>query len=139
MKNHESQQGQRQLRVGAEIRAILSEVLQRGHFRDPELISGAHKITVTEVRISPDLKNATAYVMPLGGDQTDILIPALNRAAPFMQAEMARGLKLRFTPKINFKLDDTFDNAANIEALLKSERVMRDVQAEDDTPPEDGA
>lgn len=133
MRQHDSHQGQRQLRVGAEIRASISAVLQRGHFRDPELAATAHKITVTEVRISPDLKNATAFVMPLGGQQVDVLIPALNRAAPFMQAEIARGLQLRYTPKLSFKFDDTFDNAAHIDGLLRSERVARDIAASGET------
>ena len=108
---------QRQLRVGEEIRHALSEVLGEASLRDPDLAGAA--ITVTEVRLSPDLKNATAFVMPLGG------------AEPFLRGELARRLKLRFTPRLGFEPDLSFDNAGRIDALLRGERLRRDPERPD--------
>lgn len=119
-------QNQRQLRVGEQIRHALSDTLQRGHFRDPDL---AHPgmISVTEVRISPDLKNATAYVMPLGGEKKAETIEALNRAAGYFRSELGRKVELRYTPRISFRIDETFDNASHIEDVLNQERVQKDI------------
>lgn len=112
--NHPSQ---RQLRVAEQIRHIIGETLLRGDFYDPAL-SDAGKVTVTEVRISPDLKHATAYVIPLGGAGMDGLIPALNEAAPVFQKEIGKQAGLKFTPRVQFRIDDSFDNAQRLEGIL---------------------
>ena len=111
-------QGQRQLRVGEQLRQALSELMAREHFRDPDL-NNTSQITVTEVRISPDLKNATAYVMPLGGINSDVIVTALNRAANYLRVELGRSVHLRFTPRLAFEIDTTFDQVDRLEELLK--------------------
>jgi ribosome-binding factor A len=126
--------GQRQLRVAEQVRHLLVEILHRGHFRDPELMD-AHKITVTGVEIGPDLKHATAFVMPLGGENADTFLDALNRASGFFRGELAHRMDLRYIPKVTFRLDHSFDEAERIERLLRDERVQRDLMKRDD---EDG-
>jgi ribosome-binding factor A len=126
--------GQRQLRVGEEIRHALSEVLARGELRDPDLIDVS--FTVSEVRISPDLRNATAFVVPLGGSGGDMapLLAALRRAAPFLRGRLARTVKLRNTPALSFQADTSFDEASKIDALLRqSVRPVRDDEETDDS------
>ena len=123
--------GQRQLRVGERIRHILADVLGRGHLSDPVLVN-ANMITVTAVEIGPDLKHATAYVMPLGGKNADAVVQALNRASGYFRTEIGHDLDLHYTPKISFKIDNSFENAAHIENLLRQDRVRKDVVAEDD-------
>ncbi len=123
---------QRQLRVGEELRHTLARILERGEIHDPELEGVA--ITVTEVRISPDLRNATAYVMPLGGDDIPEVVEALNRAAPFMRRLMGRKMRLRRLPNLCFEADHTFEEAAHIEHLLKTPLVARDLGADDGAP-----
>lgn len=126
---------QRQLRVGEEIRHLLVSVLGRDEVRDPDL--AGKPVTVTEVRISPDLKNATAFVVPLGGGDGTPLAKALNRAAPFLRGQMARELSLKFAPRLSFQPDQSFDNADRIDALLQSPEVLRDLEPED-APKGDG-
>jgi ribosome-binding factor A len=109
---------QRQLRVGEQIRHILAETMQRGHFRHEALLNSSN-ITVTEVRISPDLKNATAYVMTLGGAGIEDVLPALNESSSYFQKEIGGQGNLKFTPKIHFKFDDTFDQVQRIDELLR--------------------
>lgn len=109
---------QRQLRVGEQLRHIIAETMQRGHFHDAILMD-AGKITVTEVRVSPDLKNARAYIMPLGGNDMDVILPALNAETHVFQKEINRQSSLKFTPKIHFVGDESFDEADKIEALLR--------------------
>lgn len=123
--------GQRQLRVGEQIRHLLAEILQRGRFRDPDLLD-AHKITVTAVDIGPDLQHAVAYIMPLGGEKASEWVEALNRASGFFRGELAHRLDLRYTPKVTFKLDTSFDEADRIEKLLRQDRVQKDVLKKDD-------
>jgi len=123
-------QGQRQLRVGEQLRHTLSEILQRGHFRDPDLAE-SNLITVNEVRISPDLKNATVFVMPLGGSNLETVIPALNRASSYIRSELGKRSNLRFTPRITFEEDHTFAQADKIEELLRGKRVSHDLENED--------
>lgn len=110
----------RQLRVGEELRHALSRVLARGELHDPVLHDVP--ITVSEIRVSPDLKNATAYVVPLGGeataDEVEVLT-ALKRAAPFLRTVMAREVDLRHVPRLTFEADDTFDEAQRISDLLR--------------------
>lgn len=119
MKKHQSKQpaGQRTLKVGEEIRHILSETMQRGRFHDESLMD-AHLITVTEVRVAPDLKNATAFVMPLGGRNVEPTIAALNHAAPYFQSQVAHAMRIKFTPHIRFEADTSFDEADKIERIL---------------------
>ncbi len=110
---------QRQLRVGEQVRHAIVEVLQRGKFDDIALIDASHDVTVSEVRVSPDLKNGTAYVMTLGGAHMDAVLPALNEAAFYFQKEIGRRLQLKFTPRLKFVRDTSFDEAQKINALLK--------------------
>ena len=126
---------QRQLRVGEELRHALSRILQRGELRDPALQEVA--VTVTEVRMSPDLKNATAYVMPLGGARRAEVIAALTRSAGYLRGQIAREVPLRFTPGLVFALDTSFDHASRINELLHRPEVERDL-GDADEPPEDG-
>ena len=111
---------QRQLRVGEEIRHVLAELFVEGRLHDPEL--GELRITVTEVKVSPDLQNATAFVVPLGGGDPEALADALNRAAPFLRGELAHALKLRFAPQIRFRADKSFDRAHRLDQLFASPR-----------------
>ncbi|MBI1214882.1 MAG: 30S ribosome-binding factor RbfA [Alphaproteobacteria bacterium] len=120
--------GQRQLRVGERIRHILSATLRQGQWNDPAL-ENASLISVTAVDVSPDLKNATAYIMPLGGKDAEPVAQALNRATGYFRTALAPELGLRHTPKITFKVDNSFDNALHIESLLNQERVRRDVES----------
>lgn len=117
---------QRMLRVGEMVRHKLSELLIRGEIHDDVLAS--HVVSITEVRISPDLKLATAYVMPLGGKDTEKVIAALEKHKKFIRSEIAETLDLRYAPDIRFREDETFDEVSRIDALLHSEKVRRDVQ-----------
>ncbi len=116
---------QRQLRVGESLRHGLVEVLARGEIRDPDLEGVS--VTVTEVRVSPDLKNATAFVMPLGGDNVEIVVKALNRAAPFVRRMLADMITMRYLPRLGFVVDTAFEQGATIDRLLHSERVSADL------------
>ena len=120
--------GQRQLRVGEEIRHLLADLLERGNMRDPDLRDAT--ITVTSVDVSPDLRNAIAFVMPLGGKDTDRLLSALRRAAPWFRARVSEKAGLRSAPEIRFQLDRTFDEADKIGALLRRPDVARDIEEE---------
>lgn len=134
---------QRQQRVAELIRHALAEVLQRGDIQDPVL--GSHVITVPEVRMSPDLKLATAYVMPLGGQDEAPVIAALDRHKKVLRQEVARRVNLKYAPELRFRRDETFDEAARIDQLLRSEKVQRDLEsapgeddeAEPDSPSRD--
>ena len=120
MKHHRtSEPSQRQLRVGEQIRHILCETLRRGHFHSQLLMEEAGTVTITEVRPSPDLKHARAYVMTLGGKQIDAVLEALNEEARIFQKDIGRHSNLKFTPKIRFVTDDSFDQAQRIEQLLR--------------------
>jgi len=127
---------QRQLQVGEELRHALSRILQRGELRDPALHDVA--VTVTEVRLSPDLKNATAFVMPLGGKQSAEVIAGLTRSAGYLRSQIARAVPLRFTPSLAFALDNSFDYANRINELLHRPEVERDLAPPDDKA-DDGA
>lgn len=116
---------QRQLRVGETIRHRLSEFISRGEFDEPAL--NRARLTVTEVRISPDLKQATAFVMPLGGGKLDQIVKLLNEASPSVRKYLGRDLHLRHVPMIIFKADESFDEAAAIDKLLNSKAVRRDL------------
>ena len=120
---------QRQLRVGEELRHALAEVLRRGDFRDPELQN--LNVTVTEVRISPDLRNATAFITPLGGGQVEETVAAMRRAAAFFRAQIARAIKLRYVPTLSFEADTSFEYADHINRLLHDPEVARDLSGDD--------
>ncbi len=110
---------QRQLRVGEAIRHALADIVRRGHFRDPDLRD--LNVTITEVRIGPDLKNATAFVMKLAADResTEKTVAALNRASAWFRGEVAREVKLRAAPGLKFEADTSLDYASHIDGLLK--------------------
>ena len=116
---------QRQLRVGETVRHALAEILAQGNVHDPDL--EGHIITVPEVKMSPDLKLATIYVMPLGGRDTEIVIEALERNKKFLRGEIAHRVNLKFAPEIRFRVDDRFDEAERIEKLLRTPAVQRDL------------
>ncbi len=119
---------QRQLRVAEEVRHVLARVFSRGEVRDPDL--AGETITVTEVRISPDLKNATAFVARLGRSDIDALLPALKRAAPFLRTQIAHEMRLRVAPTLSFQPDTSLDYAMRIDELLHRPEVARDLQDE---------
>lgn len=121
---------QRQLRVGETIRRALAEALQRGDVHDPEL--NRMSITVSEVRASPDLKIATAFVLPLGGGQRAEALAALNRNRGELKRAVARQLTLKFTPELRFMLDESFDRLDDARRLFSDEKVRRDLDADDD-------
>ncbi len=111
------QRSQRQLRVGEVLRQALCAVLERDIVRDPDLAGVA--VTVTEVRASPDLRSATAFVMPLGGRETEKIVDALRRAAPFLRHAIGREVTLKYLPAIRFEADTSFDQAGRIDELLR--------------------
>jgi ribosome-binding factor A len=117
---------QRQLRVAEAIRHLLAGMFLRREFRDPELAEA--EITVTEVRISPDLRHATAFVSRLGRSDVDALLPALKRATPFLRGQVAHGLRLKFAPDLSFQPDHALEHATTIEKLLHSPDVARDLE-----------
>ena len=121
---------QRQLRVGELIRHELADMLTRGDIHDP--VIQAHLITVPEVRMSPDLRLATIYVMPLGGRDVEAVIAALDRNKRYVRGEIARRVNLKFAPEIRFRVDEQFDEAERIEKLLRTPAVQRDLDGEKD-------
>jgi len=124
-RSNRSGAGQRQLRVGEEMRHALAQIFQRGGLRDPALQDV--NLTVTEVRVAPDLKHATAFVIPLGGKNAAEALAGLRRGASYLRMELARAVKLRTAPTLAFELDRSFDEASRIEALLHRPEVARDL------------
>ena len=126
------QQSVRVLKVGERVRHILSELLARGEVHDD--VVSASNIAVTEVRMTPDLRNATAYVKPLFGAGPSVgeddVIQALRQNTAFLQREVAKRLGLKFAPKLKFRKDESFDEADRIEALLRDPKVARDLSDE---------
>ena len=120
------QQSVRVLKVGERVRHILSELLARQEVHDD--VVSASNIAVTEVRMSPDLRNAAAYVKPLLGADEDDVITALRQNTAFLQREVAKRLGLKFAPKLKFRKDESFDEADRIEALLRDPKVARDLE-----------
>ena len=120
---------QRQLRVAEEIRHVLAGVFGRGEVRDPALADVT--ITVTEVRIGPDLKRATAFVTRLGRSDVADKLPALRRAAPFLRSQVAKELRLRVAPDLSFQADTSIDYAMHVDELLRAPGVARDLGAPD--------
>mgnify|MGYP000039946427 CR=1 FL=1 len=122
--------GRRQLRVGEAMRHALSSYITRGELHDPDLFD--IPVTITEVSVSPDLKNATAYVMPLTGRSAEKVIPALRRAAPFLRSLLAKEIDLRVAPHLTIELDTTFENASRIDEVLRRPNVARDLAPSSD-------
>ena len=116
---------QRQLRVGELLRHALADILAQGSVHDPDL--EGHIITVPEVRMSPDLKLATIYVMPLGGRDTELVLAALDRNKKYLRGEIAHRVNLKFAPDIRFRADERFDEAERIEKLLRTPAVQKDL------------
>ncbi|MBB4053079.1 ribosome-binding factor A [Devosia subaequoris] len=126
---------QRMLRVGELVRHALSALFARGDIED-EALAGA-VVTVPEVRMTPDLKIANAYVMPLGGMHAEEIVAALNRHRKFIRGRVAPQIDLKYAPEIRFFVDETFEEAGRIDALLRSERVKRDLDDDSDDSQED--
>jgi ribosome-binding factor A len=120
--------GTRPLRVGEEIRHVLAAVLARGELRDPGLAGVS--ITVSEVRVTPDLLHATAFVAPLGGGDMPELLKALERAAPYLRREVIKEIQLRRAPEISFAADTSFDYAKRIDSVLRDPAVRRDLETD---------
>ncbi len=129
---HSAQKGpsQRQLRVGEMLRHELSEILRGTDIRDPDLFGVS--VTVTQVKPSPDMRHATVFVEPLGGRNAKTVIPALNRHKGFLRGELGRRIELKFTPELRFVEDMSFAEAERIERILLSEKVARDLKAQDE-------
>ena len=120
---------QRMLRVGEMIRHELSAVLARGDIHDDVLAAAV--VTIPEVRMSPDLKLATVYVMPLGGRNIEAVVEALNEHRKYIRSIIAKAVNLKFAPEVRFRHDETFDEASRIDALLHSPKVRADIEKKD--------
>ena len=120
---------QRMLRVGEIVRHALANVFARGDIEDPALVGAV--ITVPEVRMSNDLRLANAYVMPLGGLRADEIVEALNRHQRYIRGRIAPELNLKFTPELRFFVDNTFDEFGRIDAILRTDRVQRDLEKDE--------
>lgn len=121
---------QRQLRAGELVRHALVEILRETDVHD-EALAGV-SVTVTEARMSPDLKHAIVFVRPLGGQQAPAVVDALNRHSRFLRGELGRHVELKFTPDLRFRADESFEAAAHMDALFNSPQVRRDLEAGDE-------
>lgn len=119
---------QRMLRMSELVRHALAEMFARGEVHDPVLET--HAITIPEVVMTPDLRHATAYVMPLGGKDKSKIIEALNKHKKFMRGAVAKRMEAKFVPELHFRLDERFDRAGKIDALLRQPEVVRDLKRE---------
>lgn len=128
--------GQRQLRVAERIRHLLADVMLQGNFYDPDLAQSS-MISVTAVDIGPDLQHANAYIMPLGGKDKDKVLAALNRASGYFRSAIAPKMDLRYTPKISFRIDNSFEESDRINRLLNQEQVRKDLDKSDDGDDQD--
>lgn len=117
---------QRQLRVGELLRHVLVDILGRGELRDPDLVGTS--VTVTEVRVSPDLRNASVFVMPLGGGRTEEVVAALGRATPYLRRMVGQSVTMKYNPALKFMADQAFDEGSKIEGILRSPTVSRDLE-----------
>lgn len=121
---------QRMLRVAELVRHAVSEVLSRGDIADPVL--DTHVVTAVRAKMSPDLKLATVFVMPLGGEDSAPVLAALDKHRAYLRGEVAKKVNLKFAPDLRFRIDDSFENAQKIDALLNSEKVRRDLERDQD-------
>ena len=130
MKRNESSEGRsvRLLRVGEQVRHVLSEVLARGDVHDDTLQS--HLVSVTEVRMSPDLRHATVFVKPLLGQDEDVVLKALRTNTAFLQSEVARRVNTKYAAKLKFLADESFDEGGKIDQILRSPHVKQDLTEE---------
>jgi len=126
LKKRDAGPSQRQLRVAEEIRHVLAGLFERRDFRDPDLASA--QITVTEVRMSPDMKHATVFVARLGRSDVEALLPVLKRAAPFLRSQVAHTVQLRYMPELSFQPDHALEYATKIDRLLHAPEVARDLE-----------
>ena len=125
MKQDTPEKSVRTLRVGEQVRHILSEILARGDVHDETLAS--HMVSVTEVRMSPDLRHATVFVKPLLGRDEDAVLKALRTNTAYLQREVAHRVKMKYAAKLKFLADESFDEGSHIDTLLRSEQVARDL------------
>ena len=130
MRTKETAEGRsvRVLRVGEQVRHVLSEILQRGDVHDETLQS--HLVSVTEVRMSPDLRHATAFVMPLLGQDVDVVLKALRTHTAFLQREVASRVQTKYAAKLKFLADESFDEGSHIDKLLRAPKVAQDIEKE---------
>jgi ribosome-binding factor A len=128
---------QRQLRAGELVRHALIDILREEAPADPDLAGVS--VTLTEVRMSPDLRHALGFIMPLGGAHTPEVVAALNRAAKFLRGKLGRSVDLKFTPDLKFVVDESFDAAERMNRLFDDPKVRRDLAHEDEDEPGDGA
>jgi ribosome-binding factor A len=126
---------QRQLRVGEMLRHALAEILNRNEIRDPDL--DGVSVTITQVKPSPDMRYATVYCEPLGGQHAKEIVAALNRHKGFLRGEMGHLIATKFTPELRFVEDESFAEAEKIETILKSERVSRDLGTTEESEDEE--
>ena len=135
--HHDTNHGptQRQLRVGEMLRHALAEVLRENEIRDPDLEGVS--VTITQIKPSPDMRYATVYCEPLGGENAKEIVAALNRHKGFLRGEMGHLIAMKFTPDLRFVEDESFAEAQKIETILKSPEVQRDIAASDDDEEED--
>lgn len=132
MRKTETAEGRsvRLLRVGEQVRHILSDVLQRGDVHDPVLQS--HLVSVTEVRMSPDLRHATVFVKPLLGQDEEAVLKALRTNTAFLQREVASRVQIKYAAKLRFRADESFDEGSHIDTLLRSDKLARDLGQDDE-------
>lgn len=130
MRHNETPEGRsvRLLRVGEQVRHVLSELLARGEVHDETLTK--HMVSVTEVRMSPDLRHATVFVKPLLGEDEDVVLKALRTNTAFLQREVAHRVRTKYAAKLKFLLDESFDEGSHIDRLLRSEHVAQDLGEE---------
>lgn len=128
MRRQETSEGRsvRLLRVGEQVRHVLSELLQRGDVHNDVLQS--HLVSVTEVRMSPDLRHATVFVKPLLGEDEDVVLKALRQNTAFLQREVARRIRMKYAARLKFIADESFDEGTHIDRLLRSDRVAQDLE-----------
>ncbi|WP_257547838.1 30S ribosome-binding factor RbfA [Sphingopyxis sp. DBS4] len=129
MRHNETPSGPsvRVLRVGEQVRHVLSEILARGDVHDDVLTN--HPVSVTEVRMSPDLRHATVFVKPLLGRDEEAVIKALRTNTAYLQREVAHRIRMKYAAKLKFLPDESFDEASHIDALLRDPKVMRDLES----------
>jgi ribosome-binding factor A len=120
----------RLLRVGEQVRHALAEILMRGEVHDDVL--DKHMVSVTEVRMSPDLRHATAFVKPLLGQNEDVVLKALRTNTAYLQSEVARRVNTKYAAKLKFLADESFDEGSHIDALLRKPKIARDLEKDDD-------
>ncbi|HRF09147.1 MAG TPA: 30S ribosome-binding factor RbfA [Xanthobacteraceae bacterium] len=130
MSGKEKAPSQRMLRMGELVRHALAEIFSRGEVHDPVLET--HVITIPEVAMTPDLRHATAYIMPLGGKDERAVLDALNRNKKYMRGVVAKKINAKFAPDLHFRIDERFDRADEIDRLLKQPEVQRDLKREDE-------